>query len=68
MTAPSTPLQRRPSSPHRNPNDVALRKVIEEKTKIEGEMLSLRTQIRTIRTEKEAVEEDVSRSYCLDRG
>lgn len=43
----------------RSSNDVALRKVIEEKTKVEGEIVTLRTEIRLLRNEKENQEEEV---------
>lgn len=43
----------------RSSNDVALRKVIEEKTKVEGEIITLRTEIRLLRNEKENQEEEV---------
>lgn len=53
----------RPSSPLRSPNDVALRKVIEDKTKIEGDMIQMRSQVRSLRNEKEAAEEEVSGKF-----
>ncbi|XP_025082081.1 trichohyalin-like isoform X2 [Pomacea canaliculata] len=57
---PSSPL---PSpSPMRSSNDVALRKVIEEKTKVEGEIITLRTEIRLLRNEKENQEEEAKRA------
>ncbi|XP_070207439.1 putative leucine-rich repeat-containing protein DDB_G0290503 isoform X2 [Littorina saxatilis] len=59
--SPSTPTHIRPSSPMRS-NDVALRKVIEDKTKIEGEMLQLRTQLRSSGNEKEALEEEAQKA------
>lgn len=64
ISTPTTPVNLRPSSPSvpRSPNDVAIRKVIEEKTKIEGEMIHLRTQIRTLRGEREAAEEEMKKA------
>ena len=45
---------------------MALRKVIEDKTKLEGEMIQLRGQIRSLRNEKEAAEEEVgAASFCV---
>ena len=58
--APTPPVHTRPSSPFRSPNDVALRKVIEDKTKIEGDMIQMRSEVRSLRNEKEAAEELVS--------
>ncbi|XP_076472299.1 uncharacterized protein LOC143301792 [Babylonia areolata] len=58
----STPVHARPSSPLRSPHDVALRKVIEDKTKLEGEMIQLRSQIRALRDQKEAMEEQVKKA------
>ncbi|XP_069122035.1 putative leucine-rich repeat-containing protein DDB_G0290503 isoform X3 [Argopecten irradians] len=43
----------RPPSPGRMPNDVALRNIIQEKTKLEGELLTLKSQIRTLETANE---------------
>ncbi|KAL8587363.1 hypothetical protein ACOMHN_045610 [Nucella lapillus] len=55
----STPsFHMRPASPLRSSNDMALRKVIEEKTKLETEMIHFRGQIRSLRNEKEATEEE----------
>ena len=64
LPGPSTPVHMRPSSPLRSPNDVALRKVIEDKTKIEGDMIQMRSQVRALRNEKEAAEEEVSQEVC----
>ncbi|XP_076451851.1 uncharacterized protein LOC143287616 isoform X2 [Babylonia areolata] len=60
-SASTPPFYMRPASPLRSPNDVALRKVIEEKTKLETEMISLRGQIRSLRNEKEAAEEETKK-------
>ena len=65
LPGPSTPVHMRPSSPLRSPNDVALRKVIEDKTKIEGDMIQMRSQVRSLRNEKEAAEEEVSQEVCF---
>ena len=50
----------RHGSPVRSPNDMALRKIIEEKTKLEGEMVSFRTQLRSLQKEKDSHDDVVS--------
>ncbi|XP_035826356.1 trichohyalin [Aplysia californica] len=44
----------RNGSPSRSPNDMAIRKIIEEKTKIEGELVTIRTQLRSLQKEKDS--------------
>ncbi|XP_033763236.1 early endosome antigen 1-like isoform X4 [Pecten maximus] len=68
----STPRVGRPPSPGRMPNDVALRNIIQEKTKLEGELLTLKSQIRTLETANEeisqklkGVEEELGKTQSL---
>ncbi|RUS85459.1 hypothetical protein EGW08_006792 [Elysia chlorotica] len=50
----------RNGSPVRSSNDMALRKIIEEKTKIEGELVQMRTQLRSVQKEKDSHDEVAS--------
>ncbi|KAH9492500.1 hypothetical protein Btru_025998, partial [Bulinus truncatus] len=50
----------RSGSPARSSSDIMLRKVIEDKTKIESELVQLKTQMRTIQREKESHDEVVN--------
>ncbi|XP_021367882.1 early endosome antigen 1-like isoform X3 [Mizuhopecten yessoensis] len=68
----STPRVGRPPSPARMPNDVALRNIIQEKTKLEGELLTLKSHIRNLESTNEEnsqkiknVEEELAKTQSL---
>lgn len=53
-------LSLRNASPSRTSNDMALRKIIEDKTKLEGELVNMRTQLRSLQKEKDGHDSVVS--------
>ena len=55
----------RNGSPVRSSNDMALRKIIEEKTKIEGELVQMRSQLRSVQKEKDSYDEVVCIFHVL---
>ena len=57
---PKASPRQRPPSPARSPNDVALRQIIAEKTKLEGESLGYKSKIKTLEGEVESLKEKVS--------
>ncbi|KAK6177611.1 hypothetical protein SNE40_015676 [Patella caerulea] len=50
----------RPPSPARSSSDLQLRKIIEDKTKLEGELISLRSKIRVLEDETRSKESEAS--------
>ncbi|ESO99460.1 hypothetical protein LOTGIDRAFT_231081 [Lottia gigantea] len=56
-------LFNRPPSPARTSSDLQLRKIIEDKTKLEAELISLRSQIRTLEEEKRNKDNEVSKTF-----
>ena len=50
----------RPPSPARSPSDVALRQIIAEKTKLEGEILGYKQKLRNSDGEIDTLKEKVS--------
>jgi len=58
-TDPKVSPRQRPPSPARSPNDVALRQIIAEKTKLEGEILGYKSKIKGQDAEIIALKEKV---------
>ena len=57
---PRASPRQRPPSPARSPSDVALRQIIAEKTKLEGEILGFKQKIRANETEVDTLKEKVN--------
>ena len=62
---PRASPRQRPPSPARSPNDVALRQIIGEKTKLEGEILGYKQKIRTFENEISNLKEKVIQIFTL---
>ncbi|KAK3104747.1 hypothetical protein FSP39_009250 [Pinctada imbricata] len=56
-STPNINLKGRPPSPARTANDVALRNIIQEKTKIEGEVVQLKSHLRVSEAERDEYKE-----------
>ncbi|XP_062611225.1 girdin-like isoform X3 [Saccostrea cucullata] len=50
-STPANVFSGRPPSPARSPNDLAIRNIIQEKTKIESELVQIKSQSRTVQNE-----------------
>nr|XP_022337051.1 trichohyalin-like isoform X2 [Crassostrea virginica] len=50
-STPANVFSGRPPSPARSPNDLAIRNIIQEKTKIESELVQIKSQHRTVQNE-----------------
>lgn len=50
-STPANVFSGRPPSPARSPNDLAIRNIIQEKTKIESELVQIKSQHRTTQNE-----------------
>ncbi|XP_056008830.1 myosin-2 heavy chain-like isoform X24 [Ostrea edulis] len=50
-STPANVFSGRPPSPARSPNDIAIRNIIQEKTKIESELVQMKSQHRTVQNE-----------------
>ncbi|XP_061189899.1 girdin-like isoform X2 [Saccostrea echinata] len=50
-STPANVFSGRPPSPARSPNDIAIRNIIQEKTKIESELVQIKSQSRTVQNE-----------------
>ena len=59
ISDPKASPRQRPASPARSPNDVALRQIIQEKTKLEAEILGYKHKIKTADTEINTMKEKV---------
>ena len=59
-STPANVLSGRPPSPARSPNDLAIRNIIQEKTKIESELVQIKSQHRTVQNENTELKSKVN--------